>query len=304
MAGALETDGLSTLRRGGVFRILAVEDDARRPAAPSPQFEMAVGRRKPRPVRSEAQPAPPPQRRALRNRLPGLRGALLVVLAACLVLGGALATRANRHAPATPVFGYEVVNVYPHDTDAFTQGLAFADGHLYEGTGQYRRSSLRQLDLESGKVLKYAPLDPRLFGEGITVWGNQIVQLTWRSRVGIAYDRRTFKPLGRFALRRGITCQEDLGQLVGLSQSTISKLESGNGTAHLSALKALRLADVIGEPLADIVLTYCSPSIIRLADQLAGLTLPPCASHDSPSAGSAVAATPPDQSKPQGILHV
>ncbi len=100
--------------------------------------------------------------------------------------------------PPPPTYGYKVVNTYPHKSDAFCQGLAFADGHLYEGTGMYGRSSLRQVDLKTGNVLKSVALSRNLFGEGIAVWGDRIVQLTWKSRIGFVYDRKTFKVLGRF----------------------------------------------------------------------------------------------------------
>jgi glutamine cyclotransferase len=104
-----------------------------------------------------------------------------------------LATRAKQRGASPPVYGYEIVNVYPHDPGAFCQGLAFEDGLLYEGTGRYGRSSLRQADLESGKVLKHVPLSPRLFGEGITVFDDRIIQLTWQSGVAFVYDKQSFK---------------------------------------------------------------------------------------------------------------
>ena len=114
------------------------------------------------------------------------------VLVVCVVLGWALAMRAHEGDETPPVYGYEVVNVYPHDPAAFCQGLAFADGYLYEGTGRYGGSSLRQVDLESGRVLKHLRLSPRLFGEGIAVSGDDLIQLTWRSRVAFVYDRQSF----------------------------------------------------------------------------------------------------------------
>ncbi len=153
------------------------------------------------------------------------------------VLGWTLAGRANRQASKTPVFGYEVVNVYPHDPDAFSQGLAFADGFLYEGTGRYRRSSLRQVDLESGKVVKHAPLEPRLFGEGITIWGDRIVQLTWRSRVGFVYDRHSFKRLGQFHYRgEGWGITHDGRRLV---------LSDGSATLRFLDPKTFRVVDTV-----------------------------------------------------------
>lgn len=94
---------------------------------------------------------------------------------------------------------FEVVNSYPHDPNAYCQGLAYEDGHLYEGTGQFGASSLRRVDLKTGGVLRQIPLDRKYFGEGITVWQDQIVQITWKGRVGIVYDKSSFKELHRFS---------------------------------------------------------------------------------------------------------
>ncbi len=77
----------------------------------------------------------------------------------------------QKKAPA-PVAGYRVVKVYPHDRQAFTQGLQYVDGVLYEGTGQNGQSGIRKVKLETGEVLQHQPLDAKYFGEGITVWQN------------------------------------------------------------------------------------------------------------------------------------
>lgn len=92
----------------------------------------------------------------------------------------------------------KAVEVYPHDARAFTQGLAMSGGRLYEGTGQYGRSSLRRVDLATGRVEKRANLAQRYFGEGITVLGDRIYQLTWRSGVGFVYDVDSFDLTGSF----------------------------------------------------------------------------------------------------------
>jgi glutamine cyclotransferase len=97
-----------------------------------------------------------------------------------------------------PVYGYRIVHVYPHDRGAYTQGLAFAGGHLYEGTGQEGRSSLRRVELKTGRTLQEFKLENRYFGEGITVLNDRIIQLTWRSRVGFVYDRASFRRLNSF----------------------------------------------------------------------------------------------------------
>lgn len=99
---------------------------------------------------------------------------------------------------ATPVFTYKVVRVHPHDPRAFTQGLVFHNGYLYEGTGQYGQSTLRKVDIPTGKVLQSQSLDPRYFGEGVTIWKDRLVQLTWQTKLGFVYDLATFKPLTTF----------------------------------------------------------------------------------------------------------
>jgi len=90
-----------------------------------------------------------------------------------------------------PVDGYQVVNAFPHDPKAYSQGLAYADGVLYEGTGQYGQSSLRRVDLKSGRVTRFVRLNERLFGEGIVVLDDRIIQLTWKNRTGLVFDRQT-----------------------------------------------------------------------------------------------------------------
>lgn len=99
---------------------------------------------------------------------------------------------------ATPAYGYRVVHVYPHDRNAFTQGLEYRDGFLYEGTGLNGRSSLRKVDLESGKVLQEIRLDAKYFGEGITLLDRRIVELTWSTHRGFVYDRNTFQLIRDF----------------------------------------------------------------------------------------------------------
>jgi glutaminyl-peptide cyclotransferase len=101
---------------------------------------------------------------------------------------------------SSPVlYTYEVINVYPHDPEAFTQGLVFDGEMLYEGTGLNGRSSLRRVELSSGQVLQQVDLAAEYFGEGITVWDERIIQLTWQSRRGFVYDKTTFERLGEFS---------------------------------------------------------------------------------------------------------
>lgn len=101
--------------------------------------------------------------------------------------------------PFAPIFyDYEVVNTYPHSTDAYTQGLFYHDGFLYEGTGQNGKSTLRKVELKTGKVLKSVALEKEYFGEGISLLNNKIYQLTWESRKGFVYDANTFERVSEF----------------------------------------------------------------------------------------------------------
>jgi glutaminyl-peptide cyclotransferase len=92
----------------------------------------------------------------------------------------------------TPVDGYKIIHVYPHDPSAFTQGLVFVDGHLYESTGLNGRPSIRMVDVESGRVLQKRDLPTEYFGEGLTDWASQLIQLTWKAGIGFVYDRFSF----------------------------------------------------------------------------------------------------------------
>ena len=93
----------------------------------------------------------------------------------------------------------QVVAVYPHDTSAFTEGLVYDGEHLYESSGQYGQSTLREVDLATGKVLKSTPLDPAYFGEGLALVGDQLIQLTWREKTALIYDKASFAPRGRLS---------------------------------------------------------------------------------------------------------
>ena len=101
---------------------------------------------------------------------------------------------------ALPVEGYEVVHAYPHDPRAFTEGLFYKDGFLYESTGLEGHSSIRKVDLESGAVLQITTLPPDLFGEGIVDWNGDLIGLTWRNHIGFVLDRATFSLLRQFPI--------------------------------------------------------------------------------------------------------
>lgn len=123
---------------------------------------------------------------------------LLLLLAVPAAGSCAEGSQSKNETPPAPVYIYEVVNRYPHDAGAFTQGLVFDNGILYEGTGLYGRSSLREVDLETGHIKQIYELPAQYFGEGITVFGDRLIQLTWKSRTGFIYDRDSLERKGDF----------------------------------------------------------------------------------------------------------
>ena len=123
-------------------------------------------------------------------------GIAFILLSACGRVGE---TPPDMLVSAVPIHSYEVVHSFPHDPGAFTQGLQYHDGHLYESTGLRGRSSLRQVELETGRVLRRVNLPDRYFGEGLAIVGNRIYQLTWKSETGFIFDLETFQRIGQFA---------------------------------------------------------------------------------------------------------
>ena len=132
-----------------------------------------------------------------------------------------------RDGAAAPVSGYRVVRSYPHDKDAYTQGLEFAGGGLFESTGLNGRSSIRRVQLETGKVLQRRDVSREHFGEGITIWGGRLIELTWQSNVAFVYDRDSFQPRGSFKYT---------GEGWGLTHNDTSLIMS-DGTAELRFLE-------------------------------------------------------------------
>lgn len=111
------------------------------------------------------------------------------------------ASQQNESAPmdaSIPVYTYEVVNSWPHDPKAFTQGLAYHDGYIYESTGHHGTSSLRKVELKTGKVKKKHNVPEQYFAEGMTIFHDRVFQLTWQSRVCFFYDLKSFELLGEF----------------------------------------------------------------------------------------------------------
>jgi glutaminyl-peptide cyclotransferase len=132
-----------------------------------------------------------------------------------------------------PQYTYQIVRVYPHDPAAFTQGLQYLDGALYEGTGLNGRSSIRKVKLETGEVLQKHDLTAQYFGEGITVWNNDLIELTWQSGVAFVYDKTTFQPRRRFNY---------LGEGWGLTHDDVNLIMS-DGTDRLRLLDPASFAE-------------------------------------------------------------
>ncbi|MEZ6130891.1 MAG: glutaminyl-peptide cyclotransferase [Planctomycetaceae bacterium] len=125
-----------------------------------------------------------------------------VLLTAAAAAAISLWAPAGTSAPAAPMIPVRVVNSFLHDRTAFCQGLVVHNGQLLEGTGQYEHSRLRSVDLLTGQPITDIALPDEVFGEGITVWDNTIIQLTWRNGYLITWDAQTFKRTGTVALRQ------------------------------------------------------------------------------------------------------
>jgi len=100
--------------------------------------------------------------------------------------------RAVPSGAATPVYDFDIVHTYPHDPSAFTEGLFYLDGFLYESTGLERHSSIRKVQIDTGAVIQKLAIPAQYFGEGIVNWGDRIVSLTWKSHIGFVFDLATF----------------------------------------------------------------------------------------------------------------
>jgi glutaminyl-peptide cyclotransferase len=131
------------------------------------------------------------------------------------------------------VYGYEVVHTYPHDPGAFTQGLVFVDGVLYESTGLNGHSSLRKVKLETGEVLQRREVDAQYFAEGLTEWRGTLIQITWQTHVGFVYDLATFAPKRTFNYT---------GEGWGLTHDR-TRLIMSDGTSSLRFLDPVTLAE-------------------------------------------------------------
>ena len=184
----------------------------------------------------------------------------LILLFLCLLAGAACGGGANNAGKPNvnartpmqplPVYGYEVVKSYPHDPKAFTEGLFFHDGFLYESTGEEGRSSLRKVDVQTGKVVQKWDNPPEDFGEGTAIIGDKIYQVTWRQGLGRVFDAKTFKLLREFSYQGegwGLTTD---GTNLFMTQSThVIKVMNPESFATVKTIPVMRED---GKPLMQI----------------------------------------------------
>jgi len=201
---------------------------------------------------------------------------LLAILFAAAAFSGTGAPAA-----AAPVFSYKIVRDYPHDPAAFTQGLEYRDGFLYEGTGLNGRSSLRKERLETGQIVEQTNLSSEYFGEGITVLGAEIFQLTWQSRTGFIYGRTDFHVERRFSYPgegwgltndgRQIYMSDGSAEIRVLDPRTLAerrRIQVRDGGAPITELNELEWVD--GEILANVWQTDRIARISPATGQIAG----------------------------------
>jgi glutaminyl-peptide cyclotransferase len=162
-----------------------------------------------------------------------------ITIAAALTCLASLGLRAQapRAIPPSgskaPQYGYTVVGSFPHDPKAYTQGLEYFDGYLYEGTGLKGNSALRKVELETGKVVQDTKLHPQYFGEGITIAQGKVFQVTWKDRAGFVYDAKTLKFIRNFTY---------FGEGWGLTHEPAGLIMS-DGTSNLRFLEPTRFQE-------------------------------------------------------------
>lgn len=145
---------------------------------------------------------------------------------------------------------YEIVHEYPHDPDAFTQGLVYVDGHLYESTGRKGKSSVRMVDLQTGRVLQHYDLPAEYFGEGLTDWGSNLVQLTWTCKTGFVYDRFSLTLKRTFGFEgEGWGLTHDDKQLILSDGTPVLRFLDPQS---FSEIRRVSVSDERGRPVTDV----------------------------------------------------
>lgn len=171
--------------------------------------------------------------------------------------------------------GFRVLHTYPHDPNGYTQGLIFEEGHLYESTGLYGHSSLREVDLQTGRVIREYDLPSEYFGEGLTNWGDTLVQITWKAHTGFVYDRATFRLIHTFHYTgegwgltqdgRDLILSDGTSTLPFLSPETFQQVRSVAVTDHGKPVQQINELEYIhGEIYANI---WFSNRIARISPE-------------------------------------
>jgi len=183
-----------------------------------------------------------------------------------LALAGCTAAAPPAQPKETPVYGYRIVRAYPHDPKAFTEGLFFLDGRMWESTGLNGRSSIREVELETGQVVRSVPVSPLYFGEGIVNWGPDILSLTWQNGIGFRWRRADLKQTGSFrypgegwALTqdgRNIIMSDGTPELRFLDPATLKEVRRIRVTDQGEPVKNLNEIEYVkGEILANVWMT-------------------------------------------------
>lgn len=184
----------------------------------------------------------------------------------------ALALAGCGGAPAVPVSDYEVLTAFPHDAAAYTQGLIFHEGHLYESTGRYGESSLRKVHIESGRIVDSVAVDSAFFAEGLARVGSELYQLTWREGVAIVYDLETLERRRKFTYEgegwglchdgRSLWMSDGSATLTRRDPATFEPLGELEVTAGGRPLAALNELECVGDAIWANV--YQTDRIVRI----------------------------------------
>ncbi|MCL5279152.1 MAG: glutaminyl-peptide cyclotransferase [Planctomycetes bacterium] len=170
----------------------------------------------------------------------------------------------NQAPPEVVHYRYKVIKTYPHDRRYFTQGLVYEDGFVYEGTGLYGQSALYKRDLQTGQTVKMLRLPDKYFGEGVTLFGDKLIQLTWQSRVGFVYTKDTFTPLREFKYRsegwglthdgKGLILSDGTATLRSLDPNTFAETgrlevrDQGRPVERLNELEYVADGPLVAQP--------------------------------------------------------
>jgi glutamine cyclotransferase len=203
----------------------------------------------------------------VKNKITILRPMTICLIITVLSISGFTQDIVKETKSTIPVYTYFIANKIPHDFNAYTQGLVFNDGYLYESTGRRGQSSLRKVDPENGAVITLHPLADEFFGEGITILDDKIYQLTWQSYTGFIYDKSTFLVMEEFFYNtegwgithngRDLIISDGTSTLYFLDPITLEVLSQINVTDDKGPVQNLNELEYInGEIFANVLYSY------------------------------------------------